>query len=57
MLGFDLLPETPLAVYMQCMIIFTKAPQSVIGRGSTIKYPHELSEHVDYELGVPHPSC
>jgi 2-keto-4-pentenoate hydratase/2-oxohepta-3-ene-1,7-dioic acid hydratase in catechol pathway len=34
---------------MQHMIIFTKAPQSVIGPGAAIKYPHGWSELVDYE--------
>jgi hypothetical protein len=38
------------------MIIFTKAPQSVIGPGAAIKYPHGWSELVDYEAGVLHPS-
>ncbi|XP_024537846.1 uncharacterized protein LOC9638958 isoform X2 [Selaginella moellendorffii] len=30
-------------------IVFTKAPQSVIGPGAAIKYPHGLSSQVDYE--------
>lgn len=30
-------------------IVFTKAPQSVIGHGAAIKYPHEVSSQVDYE--------
>ncbi len=42
---------------MQHMIIFTKAPQSVIGPGAAIKYPHGWSELVDYEAGVLHPTC
>jgi hypothetical protein len=42
---------------MQDMIIFTKAPQSVIGPGAAINYPHGWSELVDYEAGVLHPSC
>ncbi len=42
---------------LQHMIIFTKAPQSVIGPGAAIKYPHGWSELVDYEAGVLHPSC
>ncbi|CAM6098922.1 unnamed protein product [Calypogeia fissa] len=35
-------------------IVFTKAPQSVIGPGAAIKYPHGVSSAVDYEaeLGV-----
>ncbi|CAM6028638.1 unnamed protein product [Sphagnum balticum] len=37
-------PEAP-----EHMIIFTKAPQSVIGPGAAIKYPHGWSELVDYE--------
>ncbi|KAJ7548486.1 hypothetical protein O6H91_07G014100 [Diphasiastrum complanatum] len=30
-------------------IVFTKAPQSVVGPGAAIKYPHGISSHVDYE--------
>jgi hypothetical protein len=45
-------PEAP-----EDMIIFTKAPQSVIGPGAAINYPHGWSELVDYEAGVLHPSC
>jgi 2-keto-4-pentenoate hydratase/2-oxohepta-3-ene-1,7-dioic acid hydratase in catechol pathway len=37
-------PEAP-----EDMIIFTKAPQSVIGPGAAINYPHGWSELVDYE--------
>ncbi|CAK9869269.1 unnamed protein product [Sphagnum jensenii] len=34
---------------MQHPIVFTKAPQSVIGPGAAIKYPYGWSELVDYE--------
>ena len=42
----DAIPEVP--------IIFTKAPETVIGPGADISYPHGVSEAVDYEaeLGV-----
>ncbi|KAL2613719.1 hypothetical protein R1flu_025411 [Riccia fluitans] len=42
-------PDAP-----QYPIIFTKAPQSVIGSGAAIRYPHGASSQVDYEaeLGV-----
>eukprot|EP00249_Psilotum_nudum_P016140 c25676_g1_i1 orf=446-1570(-) len=30
-------------------IVFTKAPQSVIGPGDIIQYPHKISSQVDYE--------
>lgn len=35
-------------------IVFTKAPQTIIGTGDDILYPHGVSEQVDYEaeLGV-----
>jgi 2-keto-4-pentenoate hydratase/2-oxohepta-3-ene-1,7-dioic acid hydratase in catechol pathway len=36
---------------MQHPIVFTKAPQSVIGPGAAIKYPYGWSELVDYEAG------
>lgn len=35
----------------QYPIVFTKAPQSVIGPGAAIKYPHGWSDCVDYEAG------
>lgn len=30
-------------------IVFTKAPQSVIGLGAAIRYPHSITTQVDYE--------
>lgn len=30
-------------------IVFTKAPQSVIGPGAAIRYPHSITTQVDYE--------
>ena len=42
----DAIPEAP--------IVFTKAPETVIGHRAAIRYPHGLSDAVDYEaeLGV-----
>lgn len=42
----DAIPEAP--------IIFTKAPETIIGNGDAIRYPHGVSDSIDYEaeLGV-----
>lgn len=38
----DAIPEHP--------IIFTKVPETVIGPGAAIRYPHGVSDQIDYEV-------
>lgn len=47
--GFDSSAHHPSEAVPSDPIIFTKAPETVIATGETIRYPTDLSDSVDYE--------